>query len=193
MKRTISILLIICVAVAFAADPAYIGSKRCGMCHKKEESGAQLGKWKAGPHVGAYETLLTEESKTIAKEQGLTTAPEESPECLVCHVTGWGSASGYQIEVDPEDTKAVKLNEALKGVGCESCHGAGSLYKSKSKMVAIYLGEADGAALGLLEPDEANCVTCHNEDSPTYRVFDYSVRVKEITHPYPEGYTTPQK
>lgn len=191
MFRFIAILLLICISTSFAAEPSYIGSDKCKICHKKEEKGAQYQKWTAGPHASSYETLLTEESKAIAAKMGIS-SPETSAECLSCHVTGWGHASGYQLEVDPADSRAVKKNKDLARVGCESCHGAGKLYKSKSKMEQIYLGELDGAPLGLIEPDEANCVSCHNEKSPTYKPFDYATRVKEVLHPYPEGYTIPQ-
>ena len=40
---------------------------------------------------------------------------------------------------------------------------------------------------GLLIPDEATCLECHNEQSPTYREFDFEKRWAEIAHPYPSG------
>jgi len=186
MKRAMLILLILTLGMAFAQGEAdYIGSKKCKICHNKAEKGSQFDKWSAGPHAKAYETLLTDASKAIAKKQGLKTAPENSPECLVCHVTGWGHSSGYQLTVDTADARAVKTNDDLKAVGCESCHGPGSLYKSKSKMTEITAGTLDGATLGLIEPNEANCVTCHNEKSPTYKPFKYADRVKEVSHDDP--------
>jgi len=186
MKRALFFLLIVALGLAFAqADANYIGSKKCKICHNKAEKGSQYDKWSAGPHAGAFETLKNDESKAIAKKMGLKTAPEKSPECLVCHVTGWGGNGGYSLDVDPADTRAVRTNDDLASVGCESCHGPGSLYKSKSKMVAIQTGELDGATLGMFTPDEANCVSCHNEKSPTYKKFDFKVRVKEIDHDDP--------
>ena len=179
----IALAIFLLAGIVFNTDNhAFVGTKKCKMCNNGEKKGMIFEKWAEGPHAKAYAVLGEDAAKETYAKLGKTGNPQEDPACLKCHVTGHGMDSTLVAKVKIED-----------GVSCESCHGAGSLYKCKSKMVAIYLGEADGAALGLLEPDEANCVTCHNEDSPTYRVFDYSVRVKEITHPYPEGYTTPQK
>ncbi len=188
MKKLILLLLSLAsiLVIGQEAKPEYVGSKKCKICHSKAEVGAQYSKWANGPHAGSLETLKTDASKAIAKKMGIKVAPEKAPECLVCHVTGWGSASGYQLEVDPLNKKAVKKNAALEAVGCESCHGAGSLYKSKKKMIAIADGTVKGETLGLTNINEKTCTTCHNSDSPTYKPFDYAVRVKEVAHPAPE-------
>ncbi len=188
MKKLLVLFLVLVTSVVFAGDKSaeYVGSKKCKICHSKAEVGSQYGIWSKGPHAKSLETLKTDASKAIAKKMGIKVAPEKAPECLVCHVTGWGSASGYQIEVDPLDKKAVKKNKALAGVGCESCHGAGSLYKSKKKMIAITAGEIKGETLGLTTIKAETCTVCHNPDSPTYKPFDYAVRVKEVAHPAPK-------
>ncbi len=117
---------------------------------------------------------------------GITTSPEKAPECLVCHVTGWGEEGGYSLEVDVTNARAVKVNNDLARVGCESCHGPGNAYKSKKTMLKLRNGEIDGKNLGYNIVDKANCITCHNPDSPTYKPFDYEARLKDIAHPYPE-------
>jgi hypothetical protein len=33
---------------------------------------------------------------------------------------------------------------------------------------------------------EKQCRTCHNEESPTYKEFDFAKRWEEIKHPIPE-------
>ena len=38
-------------------------------------------------------------------------------------------------------------------------------------------------SVGLLEPNEKICVQCHNEESPTYKVFNFSEKSAKITHP----------
>jgi hypothetical protein len=38
---------------------------------------------------------------------------------------------------------------------------------------------------GLILPTEEVCKTCHNEESPTYRPFNYEEKVKVIAHPDP--------
>lgn len=175
-------LLLVLVVAASAAD--YIGSDKCKICHKKDTSGEQYPIWSQGPHAGSFETLKSDQSKAIAKKMGLKVAPHQAPECLKCHVTGWG-AGGYQLDVDPADARAVKVNDDLARVGCESCHGAGEEYKSKKVMLGIFNGEMKGADYGLLEITEKSCTSCHNSESPTYKKFVYAERVKEILHPVP--------
>ena len=163
----------------------YIGSNRCKPCHSKAEVGAQFAQWGSTAHAHAYETLLTDESKAIATKLGLKTLPENSPECLVCHVTGWGSPSGYKLDIPADDAKALKANANLAAVGCESCHGPGSEYKSKKVKEAVVAGTITKASVGLLDPTEATCLVCHNSKSPTYKPFDWKSKQAAITHPNP--------
>jgi DnaJ-class molecular chaperone len=90
------------------------------------------------------------------------------------------------LDVDPANARAVKVNNDLARIGCESCHGPGNAYKSKKTMLLVSNGEIDCKDLGFLKTDQTSCKKCHNEDSPTYKPFDFTVRVKEIMHPYPE-------
>jgi cytochrome c peroxidase len=91
-------------------------------------------------------------------------------------VTGHGKeASFYKKKYSMEE-----------GVTCEACHGAGSEYNDMKVMKQITAGEVNGADYGLIDPDEANCVSCHNEKSPTYKGFDYKEYVARIAHPTPE-------
>ncbi|MEA3287047.1 MAG: cytochrome c family protein [Candidatus Marinimicrobia bacterium] len=188
MKRLFTLLLILaCVGIFAQGKPIKnVGSKKCKICHNKAEKGSQYKIWESRAHSRSYETLLTDESKKIAAKQGLKTAPEKSPECLRCHVTGWGEAGGYSLDIDETNARAVKKNKDLSRVGCESCHGPGNAYKSKKTMLKIRSGDIDAKNLGYVKIDEATCTKCHNPDSPTYIPFDYAVRVKEIDHPYPE-------
>ncbi len=164
----------------------YVGSMKCKVCPNKVEKGQQYKIWESGVHARSYQTLLSDESKKIAAKQGLKTAPEKSPECLRCHVTGWGAAGGYSLDVDAANARAVKVNNDLARVGCEACHGPGNAYKSKKTMLLVHAGDIDCKDLGLVKIDETACTSCHNQDSPTYKPFDYAARVKEIMHPYPE-------
>jgi hypothetical protein len=168
--------------LALAEEAQFLGAAGCKMCHSKDKSGNQFDKWAAGPHAGAYATLASDESKAIAAEMGLGD-PQQEDACLKCHVTAHGVdearlGTKYTIE---------------DGVGCESCHGAGSEYKSNKTMKAITAGEIDGATVGLLEPNEANCVQCHNEESPTFKGFDYAEYAAKIAHPIPEEHLATYK
>lgn len=179
-------MLFVAVAVFGQAETAeYIGTNKCKMCHNKVDTGEQYSKWESGPHASALETLKTDAAKAIAKKMGLKVAADRAPECLVCHVTGWGSASGYKLNVDAADVKAVKLNDNLAAVGCEACHGPGSEYKSKKTMVGITDGSLKGADFGLTTITAETCTTCHNSKSPTFKAFDFAKQVKVIAHPIP--------
>jgi hypothetical protein len=153
----------------------YIGAEKCKICHKKPDQGEQYGIWKKGPHAKAYETLANEKSKEIAKGMGIDN-PQESPKCLKCHVTAHGVDAKF---LGPK-------YEPTEGVSCESCHGAGGDYYKMKVMKGLRAGEIEPQSVGLTIPNEKVCVTCHNEESPTYKEFDFAARAKEIAHPIPE-------
>lgn len=175
MKRLISSLVVLTffvVGLTFSQNK-YVGVKICAPCHKGEKKGAVLEKWEKSKHATAYTTLLSEASQKIAKEKGLKKPAHESIECLECHVTA--------AKADPKLLeKSFKKEE---GVGCESCHGAGSAYKAmaimKDKKKSIEAGltaYADEKAI------EAQCITCHNEKSPTYKGFKFKEAWAQIIH-----------
>lgn len=124
-------------------DPAYEGGRSgCRRCHLK-----QYKSWESTPHAGAFEKL-PEESRADAG-------------CVKCHTTGFGKPTGFTSIAD---------TPALAGVGCEVCHGPGSLYKDKEVMES----RDDSVAAGLLIPDEQTCLACHNSESPEFPgTFDY--------------------
>ena len=194
MARFISVILVLAgfAALTLGGDFTYKGVNTCKMCHRSVEKGNQFGSWSESRHAAAYETLKSEASVKIATDMGLEAAPHEAGECLSCHTTGWSTVSGYQILsaefiADEENKRAVRTNESLANVGCESCHGPGSEYRSKSTMEGLYNGEIDPATVGLIPPTEALCQSCHNEKSPTFQGFDFEEMITKITHPYPEG------
>ena len=179
MKKALTILVLFSVVAAFvlpmfAADAQYVGAKKCMMCHKSEKRGNQWAKWSAGPHAKAYETLKSEESKAIAEKMGIADATKDD-KCLKCHVTAHGVAAAKKAATfSPEE-----------GVGCEVCHGPGSLYKSMSVMKALAAGTQDAKAVEFKKGKET-CVSCHNEESPTYKPFDFEKKWAEIAHNIPE-------
>ena len=192
MKKLI-IMMIGFTFCLFAQDFEYIGSAKCKMCHNKVEKGAQFTQWEESAHAKAFETLKSEQAAQIAKEKGIDGNAWETPECLKCHTTGFGTG-GYEVKDeafwnpaadDKAGAKAVKKMKGLQYVGCEACHGAGSKFKSSKTKKAIIAGEITAASVGLLEVNEATCVACHNEESPTNKPFNYEERVAEIAHPRP--------
>lgn len=179
MKRVSSLVLTIVILVAFsipliAADAQYIGANKCKMCHISAKRGAQFKKWQDGPHAKAYTVLASPEAKAVATKLGIADA-QKSEKCLKCHVTAHDAAATAKAAT-------LKIEE---GVGCESCHGPGSEYKSMKVMKALAAGTQDAKAVSFLKGGKETCVKCHNEESPTYKPFNYEEKWKEIAHPVP--------
>jgi hypothetical protein len=160
------------------AAPAFthIGSAKCKMCHQTAKSGAQYKLWQESAHAKAFETLKTPKADEIAKKKGLTVPAAQAPECVVCHVTAHGKPAAIRGGVKDDE-----------GVGCEACHGPGSEYQKLTVMKQLYAGEIEPATVGLIEPTEAVCKTCHNEKSPTYKPFDFKTFSAKIAHPVPKA------
>jgi len=154
----------------------YIGVANCGKCHKSKTKGNQLGQWQESRHAGAYATLGTDEAKKHVKE-GVD--PQKEDACLKCHVTAHGvDAAG--IEPIAEGKKGHSIED---GVGCESCHGAGSEYKARAGMKK----RDDAIAAGLVIPTRELCIECHNEKSPTFKgEFKFEEMVEKVKHPNPK-------
>ena len=162
-------------AMAEDGEHAYVGLKKCKMCHKKEASGNQFGIWSEGPHAKAFADLTSEAGLAKAAELGVED-PATSADCLSCHATAYG------VSVEMGGDKLLMEN----GVTCESCHGAGADYYTKKTMAGITAGEIDGAGLGLLAQTEDVCLTCHKADNPGHEgAFDFEKFVVEIAHPLP--------
>jgi excinuclease UvrABC ATPase subunit len=152
----------------------YVGVDGCTKaCHKSDAAGKQLDIWKGSKHSQAYNNLATPDADKIAKDKGFSTPAVETPACLKCHVLG--------KDMDPSEfTDGFKKED---GVQCETCHGAGSEYKSlsimKDKQKAIENG------LIFPESNEKFCTQCHNADSPTFKGFNYDEMWAKISHKKP--------
>lgn len=159
LKKLIFLLgIAVCFSsVTFAQDFKYIGATKCKMCHNKADKGAQYKAWAAGPHAKAMESLKGDEVN--------------DPKCLKCHST-----------VGAIDKKLVASAKVSEGVSCESCHGPGSAYKSSTVMKS----QEKSLAKGLIIPDEKVCLTCHNEESPHFKGFNFDEYVAKIAHDDPK-------
>ncbi len=78
----------------------YSGEKTCAICHEKEHI-----QWKLTRHADAFLSLVRK-------------GEEDNDKCISCHVTGFGTAGGYNVN-------NKKFAKYLEGVQCESCHGPG--------------------------------------------------------------------
>ncbi|MCH9035640.1 MAG: cytochrome c family protein, partial [Planctomycetes bacterium] len=145
----------------------YIGSSKCKMCHSKEHKS-----WKKTKMANAFDTLKPGHAAEQKKKFNLDPNKDYTTDstCLKCHTTGFGHEGGYSIP-DAADKKQVKKARKLQGVGCESCHGPGSVYynvfmdifrtKRQYTQEELY-------AVGLNKMGAAVCTVCHNADGPTH-------------------------
>ena len=165
---------VFCVSGSVSAEAPhkYVGVKKCSMCHKSESKGNQYGQWLSSAHAKAYERLASPEAQELANKKGITGNPQEAPQCVKCHVTGFSEDAGLFTE------SFVKTD----GVQCETCHGAGSDYLSLSVMK----DRVKAVQAGLIIPTKEACVKCHNPESPNYKEFDYDKYYPLIAHPRPK-------
>ena len=171
-KKLIFMFAVVFLAAASlqAQEFEYIGAVKCKMCHNKPATGQQYKIWSEGPHANAMESLKTEQAMAIAKEMGIAD-PTTDQKCTKCHST--------YARIDQSLNISLKDDE---GVSCETCHGPGSKYKPNS----IMKDREKALANGMIIPDEKLCKECHNEESPTYKPFNYEEALKAIAHPNPK-------
>ena len=105
----------------------YAGTEQCLACHP-----GAAAVWKSSAHAGAFATLTGRNA-------------DADPKCIGCHTVGFGAASGYRREFG-----AARLAD----VGCESCHGPGSLH--------IRQRQGDSSVNFTFRPLAAgDCIRCH--------------------------------
>jgi len=117
----------------------YASEQACLTCHpSKHES------WEKSRHSYAYETL-NRVNKAF------------DPECLACHVTGWGHSEGFISEVDTPN---------LKNVQCEVCHGP-------------RLDHVSGSEQKFTIDAKKACKNCHVKNhSPNFNFLKYWEKIK---------------
>jgi hypothetical protein len=182
MRRTTLFILMVLLSGLVIAQEApkhkYVGVDKCKGCHKGVKKGKQYEIWKESKHAKAYEALKSEKAAQIAKEKGLKVPAYEAPECLKCHVTGYGlSAEFFGKKFRMED-----------GVQCEACHGPGSDYR-KMKIMKDRAKSIENGLNPILVSDgtaEKHCRKCHNEESPTFKEFNFKEMWSKIAHPRPK-------
>jgi 2',3'-cyclic-nucleotide 2'-phosphodiesterase (5'-nucleotidase family) len=130
----------------------YVGAAKCQSCHA-----AAYAWWTHQAHGHAYTTL-----ETVHKQFNLS--------CVGCHVTGYAQPGG----------STVVQNAGLTHVGCESCHGPGSLHVA-GKISAI-----------TKLPSEQTCKQCHTpEHSDLFEYATYAARLRAPGHGQPAPPSTP--
>ena len=190
----LAVAMISVPVATFAKAPKYEGVKNCALCHRSKKAGGQYEIWQKSKHADSYKVLGTDKAKAAAKKVGVTTDPQKSDACLICHTTGHGDpASQFSARFKVED-----------GVQCEACHGPGEHYRKKSVMKKIYAergadrkGKSPTAKkTGLIIPTEKDCLVCHSKTrkykgktytNPEYKPFDFKTYWAKIKHPVPAG------
>jgi hypothetical protein len=172
MKLASTILLLCCYSVLCLGQAKYVGLSSCAPCHKGEKGSLVYEKFLKTKHASAYKTLEMQASLDIAKKKGMKSAPKEAPECLECHITGYG------VDASLLDAKYNKAD----GVTCEACHGAGGRYKAIHSKKDAKIEEAKAAGMIIPKDDSKLCAKCHNKKSPTFKSFDYPKAKAAIEH-----------
>lgn len=135
-----------------AGQAAYVGNEPCRECHQEA-----FPAWQQTKHARAFEAL-----EAVGKGYHL--------DCVPCHLTGYGQPGGV-CRID-------KL-QGRTDVGCESCHGPGSLHVDVPSRRNVRLGKEAEA-----------CTGCHDaENSPHFDLARYLSFLRAPGHglPLPEG------
>lgn len=163
------------VGMSYAADDiAYVGSKKCKICHSTDKkAGTHFKLWEEEAHAKAFEVLASDKAKESAKKHGIED-PQKDARCLSCHTV--------KAEPGPEDK--VTLEE---GVSCEACHGAADKYlkphEKEGLEKAVELGMAPLRNMSAEEKEQV-CLKCHKEDplNDFYKPFNFEESWAKIDH-----------
>ncbi|MGZ3457301.1 MAG: multiheme c-type cytochrome [Archangium sp.] len=126
----------------------------CGAARAADFLGPESCK---GCHPAAYDAWM--QSKHARAADSLSEAQQKDARCLSCH--------------SPEQS-----TQGVAHVTCETCHGGGQYYSP-----AYVMKDAELARLvGLVDPSEKLCRTCHDASSPSLKPFNFVESLKAIDH-----------
>lgn len=131
-------------------SPRYVGSSACRSCHSDAAHGNPYVRWMQSRHGHAYWRLGADWALFLAKlrpHYADLSSPISDDRCLLCHVNGR----------QEDDALFANTYREAEGVGCEACHGPGSLYVDPEIMADREAFLANGGRI----PDEATCRSCH--------------------------------
>jgi hypothetical protein len=131
-----------------AGEPEFEGTTLCGVCHTDEALW-----WRGTGHGHAYRTLRERHA-------------EYNLDCVGCHVTGYEQPGG----------STVAYVDALQDVGCESCHGPGSLHLQDPTTPTGNVHR---------EVTEETCLRCHTPEHSD--LFDFEEYRAEMITPVHGG------
>jgi hypothetical protein len=122
---------------------SYVGNEACSDCHQEA-----VDYWKTTVHAKAWKTLV---------DRG----QQFDYECINCHVTGWEQPGGSTLAV----------NENLRDVGCEQCHGPGSIHVDKGGLEKPF-------AVMRAPPKDLCATQCHTKEHSD--TFDFVPYMRDI-------------
>lgn len=149
----------------------FVGSDACRTCHVQETKA-----WAESKHSHAFDALVK-----YAKKPDLR---QFDGECVVCHTVGFQHVSGYMDE---------GRTPHLKDVGCENCHGPGSLHaqnpfdRAYRADMSPWKSSPDDRLTGpdgkyndkVLIKIDAMCQKCHDTDNdPKFRFEQYWPKIE---------------
>ena len=132
---------------AEASEKFYVGSAVCSECHEKEYENFSTFAKKAH----SFDSIM-------GLKKGLTEAEFKS--CFECHTTGYGKPGGF---ISAEETPE------FSNLGCESCHGPGSLHRESEDPEDI-----------IRKVSIEHCTDCHNQERVA--AFDFKPLVHGGAH-----------
>ncbi len=121
------------LGVAEAAEKYFVGTQVCAQCH--EEEYATYRKHSKKAH--SFDSIVKMRDRLDQ---------EEVRKCYRCHTTGYGKPGGFKDET---------TTPGLKNVGCEACHGPGSLHVESESTEDI---------INSAEEIRGVCGTCHTKE-----------------------------
>lgn len=124
------------------ARARYVGSGACRDCHAQAHE-----IWEGSRHARAMESLVR-------------VGFDRDPECVSCHVVGYGDEGGF--------TRPGERPE-LDRVGCESCHGPGGEHVDRG-----------GTRETITRGSPATCARCHQKDHDPH--FEHADKWPAISH-----------
>lgn len=108
-------------------------------------------------HADAWATWKA--SPHARAKEVLSSAQQKDARCLSCHSPN---------EVD----------QKVSGVSCETCHGGGQYYSARFVMKDDQLSRL----VGLIDPSEKQCRSCHDAASPSIKPFEFAPKLKAMDH-----------
>jgi hypothetical protein len=127
-----------------AGKNGYVGASACQSCHESE-----YDQWSKTHHAGAFQTLVQKQK-------------HYQPDCVTCHTTGFGFATGFRIGAG---------QSALGGVQCEVCHGPGGRHALRPEAKNIRK-----------IPPKDLCQRCHDQNQTPDLDARFSDMLAHVNH-----------